>query len=448
MNEPTNDLDAQQRHVIQQCRDLDVKFIRLWFTDILGGLKSAAITVDELEHAFADGASFDGASIEGFARSDETDMSAVPDPATFQLLPWRPREQAVARMFCDVRLPSGDAFDGDPRYVLKRVIDRAARLGYTFYVSPEIEFFYFRDQNGTELLDSGGYFDLTPLDSGTDLRRDTVLTLEEMGIPVALSHHEAAPSQHEIDLRHTDALTMADSVMTYRLVVKEIARSHGVYATFMPKPRTELNGSGMHLQLSLFRGEENAFYDASDALHLSEAAQHFMAGLLRHAPELALLTNQWVNSYKRLVPGFEAPTYVTWSPRNHSNLLRVPEYRPGLEGSTRVEYRAPDAACNPYLALAGVLAAGLEGIEHQYPLVDSVESDAAHLTPAERAARNIDALPTSLGEAIDRFEPSTLLRTALGDHIFDSLIRNKRHEWNEYRSQVSDWEVNRYLGVL
>jgi glutamine synthetase len=448
MNGPSNDLEAQQRHVIQQCRDLDVKFIRLWFTDILGALKSAAITVDELEHAFADGVSFDGASIEGFARSDETDMAAVPDPSTFQLLPWRPREQAVARMFCDVRLPSGEPFDGDPRHVLKRVVERAARLGFTFYVSPEIEYFYFGDPHGTELLDAGGYFDLTPLDSGTDLRRETVLTLEEMGIPVAISHHEAAPSQHEIDLRHTDAFTMADSVMTYRLVVKEIARRHGVYATFMPKPRSELNGSAMHLQLSLFRGEENAFFDASDALHLSETARHFMAGLLRHAPELALLTNQWANSYKRLVPGFEAPTHVTWSPRNHSDLLRVPEHRPGLEGSTRVEYRAPDAACNPYLALAGVLAAGLEGIEREYALPPAVESDAARLTPAERAARGIEALPGSLGDAIDRFEDSTLLRAALGNHIFDSLVRNKRHEWNEYRSQVSDWEVRRYLGVL
>ncbi len=447
MHEASRDLAAEQ-HVIQQCRDLDVKFIRLWFTDIVGTLKSAAITVDELDHAFTDGASFDGASIEGFARSDEADMAAVPDPSTFQLLPWRPREQAVARMFCDVRLPAGEPFEGDPRNVLKAVVARAAGLGYTFYVSPEIEFFYFRDSEGTTLLDGGGYFDLTPLDSGTDLRRETVLTLEEMGIPVALSHHEAAPSQHEIDLRHTDALSMADSVMTYRLVVKEIARRHGVYATFMPKPRSELNGSAMHLQLSLFRGEENAFFDGADPLHVSKVARQFMAGLLRHAPELALLTNQWVNSYKRLVPGFEAPTYVTWSPRNHSDLLRVPQYRPGLEGSTRVEFRAPDAACNPYLVLAGVLAAGLAGIESDYALPAPIESDAALLSADQRAARGIESLPASLGEAIQRFQSSTLLRETLGAHIFDSLVRNKLHEWQEYRAQVSNWEVERYLGVL
>ncbi len=447
MYDAASDLPAQQ-HVIQQCRDLDVKFIRLWFTDIVGALKSAAITVDELDHAFTDGASFDGASIEGFARSDEADMAAVPDPSTFQLLPWRPREQAVARMFCDVRLPSGEPFEGDPRHVLKSVVERAARLGFTFYVSPEIEFFYFRSAEDTTLLDRGGYFDLTPLDSGTDLRRETVLTLEEMGIPVALSHHEAAPSQHEIDLRHTDALSMADSVMTYRLVVKEIAQRHGVYATFMPKPRSELNGSAMHLQMSLFRGEENAFFDAADPLHLSTTARRFMAGLLRHAPELALLTNQWVNSYKRLVPGFEAPTYVTWSPRNHSDLLRVPQFRPGLEGSTRVEYRVPDAACNPYLALAGVLAAGLAGIEEQLELPLPIETDAASLSSAERAARGIESLPASLGEAIARFEGSALLRETLGEHVFHSLIRNKLHEWQEYRAQVSNWEVERYLSVL
>ncbi|MFN8639356.1 MAG: glutamine synthetase family protein [Dehalococcoidia bacterium] len=448
MYDAISDLAAQQHHVLQQCRELDVKFIRLWFTDILGALKSAAITVDELEHAFTNGASFDGASIEGFARSDEADMAAVPDPATFQLLPWRPREQSVARMFCDVRLPSGDPFEGDPRHVLKGVVERAARLGFTFYVSPEIEFFYFASAEEPTLLDAGGYFDLTPLDSGTDLRRETVLTLEEMGIPVAMSHHEAAPSQHEIDLRHTDALTMADSVMTYRLVVKEIARRHGAYATFMPKPRSELNGSAMHLQLSLFRGEENAFFDAADPLSLSVTARRFMAGLLRHAPALALVTNQWANSYKRLVPGFEAPTYVTWSPRNHSDLLRVPEHRPGLEGSTRVEYRVPDAACNPYLALAGVLAAGLEGVEREYALPPAVETDAAELTAAERAALGVESLPGSLGEAIDCFAASEFMRSTLGGHVFESLLRNKQAEWREYRAQVSDWEVRRYLGVL
>ena len=311
----------QRQHVIQACYDHDVKFIRLWFTDILGILKSVAITIEELEHALDDGVTFDGASIEGFARVDEADMVAVPDPSTFQLLPWRPRELAVARMVCDIRTPGGAAFEGDPRWVLRRTVARAAKQGLTFYVSPEIEFFYFRDATGTEPLDRGGYFDLTPLDSGTDLRRETVLTLESMGIGVALSHHEAAPSQHEIDLRYTDALTMADAIMTYRLVVKEVAMRHGAYATFMPKPLRDVNGSGMHLQLSLFRGEDNAFSDPDDALGLSSLARHFMAGLIEHAPETMLVTNQWVNSYRRIVPGFEAPTHATWSTTNHADLL-------------------------------------------------------------------------------------------------------------------------------
>ena len=445
---PFSASDESQQHVVQACRDHDVKFIRLWFTDILGMLKSVAITIEELEHAFADGVSFDGASIEGFARHDEADMAAVPDATTFQLLPWRPKEQAVARMFCDVRVPDGEPFEGDPRQVLKRTLSRAAAAGYTFYVSPEIEFFYFKDSHGTELLDRAGYFDLTPLDSGTDLRRETVLTLEEMGIPVALSHHEAAPSQHEIDLRYTDALTMSDSIMTYRLVVKEVAMRHGVHATFMPKPRSDVNGSAMHLQMSLFRGEENAFFDQQDPIHLSPLARHYMAGLLRHAPELMLVTNQWVNSYKRLVPGFEAPTSITWSPQNHSDLLRVPAHRPGLEVSTRIEYRAPDAACNPYLMFAGVLAAGLAGIEAGDPPPQPVDRDVGALTPEERAARGIAPLPASLGEAIDLFERSTLMRETLGDHVFESLVTNKRHEWDEYRAQVSEFEIERYLGVL
>ncbi len=436
------DLDVTQ-HIRQACRDNDVKFIRLWFTDILGLLKSVAITVEELDHALDDGISFDGASIEGFARAGETDMVLTPDPATFQLLPWRPREQAVARMFADVRVPGGDPFEGDPRWILKRALARAAESGYTFYVSPEIEFFYFRDQHGTETLDRGGYFDLTPLDGGTDLRRETVLTLEAMGIPVALSHHEAAPSQHEIDLRYTDALTMADSIMTYRLVVKEVALRHGLYATFMPKPLTGENGSGMHLQLSLFRGEANAFFDEQDALHLSELAKRYMEGVRRHAPEMMLVTNQWVNSYKRLVPGFEAPTHATWSATNHGDLLRVPAYKPGYEVSTRIEFRAPDPACNPYLMLASVLSAGLAGVEGEYALPTAAGRDARDLPAA-----GFEPLPSSLGEAIARYEGSELMRRTLGDHVFESLLLNKRQEWMQYRSQVSQFELDRYLSVL
>ena len=442
-------VDEQSRqHVLQACRDHDVKFIRLWFTDILGMLKSVAITVEELEHAIADGISFDGASIEGFARVDETDMIAIPDPQTFQLLPWRPREQAVARMFCDISGPGGEPFDGDPRRVLKQTLARAAAQGYTFYVSPEIEFFYFRDPQSTEPLDQGGYFDLTPGDAGSDLRRETVLTLEEMGIPVALSHHEAAPSQHEIDLRYTDALTMADSIMTYRLVVKEVAMRHGVSATFMPKPVADQNGSGMHLQLSLFRGEQNAFAQDGAELELSETARAFMAGLLRHAPELMLLTNQWVNSYRRLIPGFEAPTHTTWSARNQADLVRIPRHKPGEETSTRIEYRAPDAAGNPYLVFAGVLAAGMAGVAGAYPLPSAFDHDRRSADRMELEARGVQPLPASLGDAITAFERSELVRETLGDQVTDLLARNKRHEWDEYRRQVSGWELDRYLGSL
>lgn len=442
------DLESQQ-HVLNACREHDVKFIRLWFTDILGMLKSAAITVEELEHALADGITFDGASIEGFARTDEADMRIMPDPATFQLLPWRPRERAVARMFCDIVTANGQPFEGDPRYILKQQIARATAAGFTCYVSPEIEFFYFKDQNGTEPLDSGGYFDLTPLDSGSDLRRETVLTLEDMGIPVALSHHEASPSQHEIDLRYTDSLTMADSIMTYRLIVKEVAMRHGVYATFMPKPRTDYNGSGLHLQISLFRGEENVFAaDAAAASGLSKTGEQFMAGLLRHAPELMLVTNQWVNSYRRVVPGFEAPTHATWSTRNHADLLRVPAHQADRPETARIEYRVPDAACNPYLVFAATLAAGLAGIEGAYTLPAPLDRDIRELTADEVAARGITMLPSSLGEAIAAFEPSQLMRNTIGEHIAQSLITNKRQEWSLYRTEVSAYELRRYLSTL
>ncbi len=437
-----------QQHVFQACRDHDVKFIGLWFTDILGILKSVAITIEELEHALTDGISFDGSAIEGLARHDEADTIIVPDTSTFQILPWRPKEQSVARMFCDLRDPDGQPLPGDPRWVLKRVLADAARVGFTFYVSPEIEFFYFKDSSGTEPLDQGGYFDLTPLDGGSDLRRETVLALEQMGIGVALSHHEAAPSQHEMDLRHTDALTMADGVMTYRLLVKEVAMRHGVYATFMPKPVTSHNGSGMHLQLSLFRGEENAFHDPDDELLISPLARHYVAGLLRHAPELMLVTNQWVNSYKRLVPGSEAPLYATWSPRNHSDLVRVPRHQLSAIESTRIEYRAPDAATNPYLAFAAVLAAGLRGIEEEYPLPEPVLSTHEILSAAEPARPDLVKLPASLGEAIGHFEASTLMRETLGAHVHDTLVANKQIEWAAYRSQVTPYELSRYLPLL
>jgi glutamine synthetase len=441
-------MDDQRDFVLQTCKAQDIKFIRLWFTDILGSLKSFAITVEELEQAMEEGMGFDGSSIEGFARIDESDMLAMPDPSTFQLLPWRPRERGVARMFCDIVHPDGSPFEGDPRFVLKRNLKRATDLGFTFYVGPELEFFYFRDSERTDVLDNGGYFDLTPLDIASDLRRQTVLTLEDMGIGVEYSHHEVAPSQHEIDLRYTDALTMADNAMTYRLVVKEVALANGVYATFMPKPIASENGSGMHTHQSLFKGDRNAFFDASDPYHLSPLAKSYIAGLLRHARELTLVTNQWINSYKRLVPGYEAPVYITWARRNRSDLVRVPEYKPGKEVATRIEYRSPDPACNPYLAFAVMLAAGLEGIEKEYPLADPTEENVFEMTEDERIARGIDLLPGDLHEAIEAAEGSELLRNSLGDHVYESLVKNKRIEWDAYRTHVTDFERERYLSVL
>jgi glutamine synthetase len=434
-------------YVISACRENDVKFIRLWFTDIVGSLKSFAITVEELEKALDEGMGFDGSSIEGFARIDESDMIAMPDPTTFQLVPWRPKERGVARMFCDIYRPDGSAFEGDPRFVLRQQLKRSADLGYTFYVSPELEYFYFKDSTGVIPLDRGGYFDQTA-DAASDLRRDTVLALEAMGIEVEYSHHEVAPSQHEIALRYTDALTMADSAMTYRLVVKEIAAANGVYATFMPKPSRDQNGSGMHVHQSLFKGERNAFHDPADPYHLSAIARGYIAGLLHHAREITLVTNQWVNSYKRLMPGYEAPVYLSWARRNRSDLIRIPEYKPGKEMHTRIEYRSPDPACNPYLAFAVMLAAGLDGIEREFPLPAPVEENVFEMAPADRAARGIETLPSSLGHAIEVAEGSTFLRGALGDHVFESLLKNKKIEWERYRSHITDFELAEYLPTL
>ena len=434
-------------YVISACRESDVKFVRLWFTDIVGALKSFQITVGELEKALAEGMGFDGSSIEGFARIDESDMLARPDPTTFQLVPWRPREQGVARMFCDIYRPDGEPFEGDPRQVLRRQLERAKALGYTFYVSPELEYFYFRDSEGAEPLDRGGYFDQIT-DAGTDLRRDTVLTLNTMGIEVESSHHEVAPSQHEIALRYTDALTMADSAMTYRAVVKEIAATNGVYASFMPKPLAEENGSGMHVHQSLFKGERNAFFDAGDEYHLSALAKGYVAGLLEHARAITLVTNQWVNSYKRLQPGFEAPVYLSWARRNRSDLVRIPEYSPGDEVHTRIEYRSPDPACNPYLAFAVMLAAGLDGIECERALPPPVEENVFEMSAEERSARGIATLPANLLQAIEAAEGSTVVREALGDHVFETLLKNKRIEWDRYQRHVSDFELAEYLPML
>jgi glutamine synthetase len=443
-----SEVEAAKEYVLKMANEQGVKFIRLWFTDILGFLKSVAITVEELERALDDGIGFDGSSIEGFARIDESDMVAKPDPFTFCMLPWRHTEHTVARMFCDILRPGGEPFDGDPRYVLKRNLTRAADLGYTLYVGPELEYFYFQDAGSPKPLDQGGYFDLTPADVATDLRRETILAIEEMGLKAEFFHHEVAPSQHEIDLRYSEALNMADSVMTYRLIVKQVAYKFGVYATFMPKPIVGVNGSGMHVHQSLFKGERNAFFDEKDKYHLSKIGKCYLAGLMKHAPEITAITNQWVNSYKRLIPGYEAPVYISWARRNRSDLIRIPEYQPGKENATRVEYRSPDPTCNPYLAFAVMLAAGLEGIKKEYELPPPLEENAFEMTEEERERRGVKTLPGDLFEAIQISEGSQLVRKALGEHVFDTFIKNKKIEWDQYRTQVTDYELRRYLPIL
>ncbi len=437
-------------YVLEAVREHDVKFIRLWFTDILGFLKSFAITREELEEALEDGMGFDGSSIQGFARIDESDMIAQPDPSTFTILPWRPSgHSAVARMFCDVLEPDRSPHAGDPRYVLKRNVEKAKKLGYTYYVGPELEYYYFASPEGPpEVLDRGGYFDLTPLDLASDLRRDTVLTLEEMGIGVEYSHHEVGPSQHEIDLRYSDALQMADNAMTYRLVVKEVALKHGVHATFMPKPLFGENGSGMHTHMSLFKGDSNAFFDPNDEHYLTKEARGFIGGLMKYAQEMCLVTNQWINSYKRLVPGYEAPVYLSWAQRNRSDMIRVPVYKPGKEKATRIEFRSPDPACNPYLAFSVMLAAGLKGIEENIDPGEPVERNIYEMSEEERRDLGIECLPEDLWEAIKLAEKSDLLRECLGDHVFESLIRDKKIEWEKYRAVVTEYELENYLSVL
>jgi len=440
--------EKTKEYVLKTTRDNGIKLISLWFTDILGFLKSFDITPGELEAVMAEGAGFDGSSIEGFARIDESDMIALPDPATFQVMPWSLPEHPVARMFCDILKPGGEAFPGDPRHILKRNLERASSQGYTFNVGPELEYFYFKSAGGTQTLDEGGYFDMTPPDIASDLRLETVLTLEEMGIRVQYSHHEVATSQHEIDLAYTDALTMADNIITSRLVIKEIAQKHGIYATFMPKPIFGVNGSGMHVHQSLFKNGRNAFFDASDPYYLSKIARHYTAGVLKHAPEMTAVVSQWVNSYKRLVSGYEAPVYLSWARRNRSDMIRVPEYQPGKENSTRIEFRVPDPACNPYLAFSVMLAAGLEGIEKEYELSDPVEENVFEMSLEEREQRRIGSLPTNLSDAINVTEKSELVRKALGDYLFDSFIKNKKIEWDQYRIQVTEYELKRYLPIL
>jgi glutamine synthetase len=438
-----------RREALQRLQDENVDFLLLWFTDIEGHLKSFAVTPSEVEEALNDGMGFDGSSITGFNAIEESDMVAIPDPSTFQLMPAREGEMKMARMICDIVTPDGKPYEGDPRYVLRRALERMRSLGFeTFNVGPELEYFLFESDKGTETLDEGGYFAMTTLDAASGLRQETVHALESMGIPIEYVHHEVGPSQHEIDMRFAPALEMADHTVTYRLIVKEIAKKAGYHATFMPKPIFGENGSGMHTHQSLFSDGRNAFFDGDDKWHLSAAGKAFIAGQLRHAREIAAIFAQWVNSYKRLVPGYEAPVYVAWSQRNRSALIRIPLYKPGSEQATRAEIRCPDPACNPYLTFAVLLHAGLEGIEQGYELPDPMETNLYHLTQEQRRERGIVSLPETLGEAIDALADSELARKALGPHIFDRYIELKRKEWDEYRVQLTGWELDRYLSVL
>jgi glutamine synthetase len=437
--------------VLRTVEERGVRMIRLWFTDVLGQLKSFAISPVELEGAFEEGMRFDGSSIDGFSRVQESDVLAKPDPNSFEILPWADGVGTSARVFCDIVNLDGSPFEGDPRQVLRRNLNKARDKGFSFYAAPEMEFFYFADSDSAQPprpLDQASYFDLTTADVATDLRQRTIHTLEAMGIPVEYSHHEDAPSQHEIDLRYTDALTMADSVMTFRLVVKEVALEAGVHATFMPKPLTGVQGSGMHTHFSLFEGDTNAFYDPGDERNLSKVARDFIAGLLHHAKEITAVTNQWVNSYKRLVVGYEAPIYNAWARNNRSVIVNVPPIKQGKAESARLEFRAPDASCNPYLAFSVILAAGLRGIEKEYPLAEETVTNLYQLTDSERMAEGIDTLPQSLSDALDEMERSDLVAEALGEHVFEWFIRNKRNEWMEYKTHVTQFELDRYLSRL
>ena len=449
-------MQSQREYVLRTVEERGVRFIQLWFTDVLGTPKSFAITPAELENALDEGMTFDGSAIDGFSRVQESDVLAKPDPKTFQILPLRrtravPDGSAMARVFCDILNLDGTPFEGCPRQVLRRTLEKARALGYSFYAAPEIEYFYFADADVARPprpLDGGSYFELTVADLASDLRKRTVLTLEDMGIPVEYAQHEDAPSQHEIDLRYTDALTMADTVMTVRLVVKEIAQEEGVYASFMPKPLSGVQGSGMHTHFSLFEGDRNVFSDPGDEHGLSELARHFIAGLLEHSPEITAVTDQWVNSYKRLVRGYEAPVHVSWAYNNRSALIRVPIAKKGRPESTRIEYRSPDPACNPYLAFAVVLAAGLDGISSKAELGPEASSNLYTLTPEELASEGIRALPSSLAEALSEMERSELVAETLGEHVFEWFLRNKQAEWADYKREVTPFEIARYLPAL
>ncbi|MBP7738986.1 MAG: glutamine synthetase [Spirochaetes bacterium] len=439
------DTDQNKAYVLKLAHDSNVKFIRLWFTDILGFLKSFAITIEELEDAITEGVRFDGSTLQGFIRTDEREMIALPDVSTFKILPWRPQQDSVARMICDIHQMDMTPYEGDSRYILKQNLKKAAARGFTFYTGPEIEFFFFRNFNQPEILDRGGYFDLTPLDAATDYRRDIVLTLEKMGIDVISSHHEASHSQHEIDLRHEDALTTADNIMTFRLITKEIALLNNIYASFMPKPLAGQNGSGLHIHQSLFKDEKNIFFDKNNPHYLSRTAEHYIAGLLKHSNEFFVLTNQWINSYKRLHRDFESPTRATWSTTSHNAMVRVPHCRPDKPNAMRIELQSPDSACNPYLALSAILAAGLKGIDEKYKLDHPME-DTDH--PEQYDTRAGQHLPEQLHDALAHFESSPFMKEIVGEVLFNKLIANKRLELSRYNRYITDYEIQEYLPIL
>ncbi|MCS7151604.1 MAG: glutamine synthetase family protein [Endomicrobia bacterium] len=436
-----------KKQILEIVKSRSIKFIELWFTDILGRIKMFTITADELPEALDSGMGFDGSSVEGFARIYESDLVALPDPDSFKILPYRDN---TAKMICNIYTPEGKPYEGDPRYCLKRNLEELKKYGFThFYVGPELEYFYLKSDSSTELVDNAGYFDSMPAeDAGIDLRMKTIEYLEAMGIKAEYAHHEVAPSQHEIDLRYDSAIQMADKVIAYKVLVKEVARQCGLYATFMPKPIAGVNGSGMHVHQSLFKDDKNMFFSQNDKYHLSEIAKYYIAGILKHCREICIVTNQWVNSYKRLVPGYEAPVYICWATKNRSALIRVPEYKPGKEKSTRIEVRFPDPACNPYLAFAVMLRAGLEGIKNKYSLPEPLEVSAYEMEEIERKARKIEELPGSLIEAIELAEDSSLLKETLGEHIYTKFLENKKIEWDNYRITVSDYEIKRYLPLL
>lgn len=435
-------------NILNEVKRNRVRFVQLWFTDVLGFLKGITVSTPELSRALKHGLGFDGSSIEGFARIEESDMVIKPDPKSFAVLPWGIQGERAARMFCDVVTPDGKPVGFDPRQVLRRVVVKGKKMGFSLYAGCELECFYFQSPEGTAFLDRGGYFDLTPTSLPEQVREETIGALEKLGIAVEYSHHEVAPSQHELDLHYTDVITMADNIISCRFVARQVARKHNIHCSFMPKPVLGVNGSGMHTHISLFREGRNAFFSAKDEMNLSPVCRHFIAGVLKYAPEITAVTNQWVNSYKRLVPGYEAPIYVSWARVNRSALVRVPAFSKSRSEAARIEYRAPDPAGNPYLAFAVIFAAGLRGVEEKLPLGPPTTDNIYRMTEEERMQAQISCLPQDLSEAIRLTEKSELVRSTLGEEMFSFFLRNKKQEWDEYKAQVTEFEIRRYLPIL